>query len=427
MSTGIIDTLESRGFIKQCTDLDALREHCAKGPVSAYIGYDPTASSLHVGNLLTIITMMHLERAGHRPVALIGGGTARVGDPSGKTEMRQLLGQEQIDENKLGFRKQLGRFLSFEADKSTMVDNAEWLTDLNYIDFLRTIGRHFSVNRMLSAEAYRSRMERGLSFIEFNYQILQAYDFLELRRRHGVTLQMGGDDQWGNILAGVDLCRRVDESLVHGLTFPLLTTATGAKMGKTASGAVWLDAERMSPYEFFQYWINVHDDDVKKLFAFYTFLPMEEVNEVSRLNGAELNQAKSMLAWEVTSLVHGKAEADKSLQAAQQAFGARAISSSLLPSSQMPREASSAQAQLPTLKVDEAWLEEGAVSVITLLREAKFSKSNSEARRLISQGGVKWDGQAVDDIAATIAIGSISADGHELRAGKKRVIRVLPS
>lgn len=427
MSTEIIDILESRGFIKQCTDLDALRAHCAEKPVSAYIGYDPTASSLHVGNLLTIITMMHFERAGHRPVALIGGGTARVGDPSGKTEMRQLLGEDQIDANKVGFRQQLGRFLNFDDGSSIMVDNADWLTDLNYIDFLRTIGRHFSVNRMLSAEAYRSRMERGLSFIEFNYQILQAYDFLELRRRHGVSLQMGGDDQWGNILAGVDLCRRVDESLVHGLTFPLLTTATGAKMGKTASGAVWLDAERLSPYEFFQYWINVHDDDVKKLFAFYTFLPMEEVEDVSKLSGAELNQAKSMLAWEVTSLVHGRVEADKALQAAQQAFGARAISQSLLPSSQMPRDAKTSQVVLPTLKVEQAWIEDGAVSLITLLREAKFSKSNSDARRLISQGGVKWDGSAIEDIAATIPMDSISADGHELRAGKKRVIRVLPS
>ena len=427
MSKGIIDTLESRGFIKQCTDLDALREHCDENSVSAYIGYDPTASSLHVGNLLTIITMMHFQRAGHRPVALIGGGTARVGDPSGKTEMRQLLDADQIESNKGGFRRQLSRFLNFDDDKSILVDNDDWLRELNYIDFLRTIGRHFSVNRMLSAEAYRSRMERGLSFIEFNYQILQAYDFLELRRRHGVTLQMGGDDQWGNILAGVDLCRRVDEKLVHGLTFPLLTTATGAKMGKTASGAVWLDPERLSPYEFFQYWINVHDDDVKKLFAFYTFLPMEEVNDVSRLNGAELNQAKSMLAWEVTSLVHGQAEADKALQAAQQAFGARAISSDLLPSSKMPRAATAAKVVLPTLAIESAWAEDGAISLITLLREAKFSKSNSEARRLISQGGVKWDGEAIQDIAATISLDSLSADGHELRAGKKRVIRILPS
>lgn len=425
MSTSIIDTLESRGFIKQCTDLDALRAHVDEQTISAYIGYDPTASSLHVGNLLTIIAMMHLERAGHRPVALIGGGTARVGDPSGKTEMRQLLNASQIKANKEGFRAQLGRFLNFDDGKSLLVDNDDWLSGLNYIDFLRDIGRHFSVNRMLSAEAYRSRMERGLSFIEFNYQILQAYDFQELNRRYGVTVQMGGDDQWGNILAGVDLCRRVNERHVHALTFPLLTTATGAKMGKTASGAVWLDSEKLSPYEFFQYWINVHDDDVKKLFAFYTFLPMSEVEEITKLNGAELNQAKSMLAWEVTALVHGVEQANRSLEAAQQAFGSRDISSHLLPSSKMPRRSLVSEVVLPTLKVPDDWAEEGAVSLITLLREAKFSKSNSEARRLISQGGVKWDGNAIQDIATTIDLTSITDDGHELRAGKKRVVRIL--
>jgi tyrosyl-tRNA synthetase len=312
----VFDSLKERGFVHQTTDETALRERLGAAPLTAYIGYDPTADSLHVGNLVTIMMLAHLQRAGHRPIALVGGGTARIGDPSGRTEMRTMLTPEQIAENLRGIRAQLERFLRFDEGETSaiMVDNADWLLGLNYIDFLRDVGRHFSVNQMIKAKGYADRLDReqGLSFVEFNYQIFQAYDFVELNARYGCELQMGGADQWGNIVAGVDLVRRMRGETAHALTVELLTTSTGDKMGKTAAGAVWLSAEKTPVYDFYQYWRNVDDRDIGRFAAIFTFLPMDEVRELGRLDGksaAEINGAKETLALAVTTLVHGEAAA----------------------------------------------------------------------------------------------------------------------
>ncbi|HMV70529.1 MAG TPA: tyrosine--tRNA ligase, partial [Myxococcota bacterium] len=313
----VLDELAARGFVKQCTDLDALRSHLDAGPVTYYAGFDPTADSLHVGNLLPIMMMAHLQRAGHKPIAVVGGGTGMVGDPSGKTEARRLLDAEAVRYNMERQREQLGRFLDLSDGRGALIDNGEWLLELQLIPFLRDIGACFSVNRMLTAEGYRQRMERGLSFIEFNYQILQAYDFLVLFQRFGCTLQVGGDDQWGNLLAGVDLIRRKAEGHAHALTLPLLTTATGEKMGKTHAGAVWLDAGRFSPFDMYQYWYNLDDRDVGRFLRLYTFLPLDEIGRFDALRGAELREAKRALAWEVTALVHGVEAADAARKGAE--------------------------------------------------------------------------------------------------------------
>lgn len=299
--THVLDVLQERGFLEQTTGEEEVRELLA-APTTCYIGFDPTASSFHVGHLLPIMALAHMQRAGHRPIALVGGGTAMIGDPSGKTEMRKLLTRDEIEENARGLKAQLARFLDFDRG-AMLLNNADWLLGLNYIEFLRDIGVHFSVNRMLAAESYRQRLETGLNFIEFNYMLLQAYDFLHLFQRYGCRLQMGGNDQWGNIVAGVELIRRVEGAAAHGITFPLLTTASGAKMGKTAQGAVWLDPERTSPYDFYQYWINTEDPDVERFLGLFTFLPMEEVRELGRLEGARIREAKEVLAFEVTKLV----------------------------------------------------------------------------------------------------------------------------
>ena len=309
----VYDELVRRGFVQQVSNEPALRAALEKGKITCYIGFDPTAASLHVGNLVQIMVLAHLQRAGHRPIALLGGGTAMIGDPSGKTELRQMLTREQIAANGAQIREQFSRFISFENDKALLANNADWLLDLNYVEFLRDIGRHFSVNRMLATEAYKSRLETGLTFLEFNYQLLQAYDFLMLHRRYGCVLQIGGNDQWGNILPGVDLVRKVENQEAFALTTPLLTTASGQKMGKTAAGAVWLAAERFKPYDFYQYWINVDDRDVIKLLRLYTFLPWDEIAGFEKLQGAELRTAKEVLAFAVTALVHGKAEDRKSV------------------------------------------------------------------------------------------------------------------
>lgn len=418
------DVLKERGFIKQCTDEDAVRELFDKGPVTAYIGYDPTATSLHIGNLFVTMALMHLERLGHRPIVVVGGATAMVGDPSGKTEMRQMMTGETIDDNVSAIKKQLSRFLSFEEGKSVLVNNADWLMDFKYIDFLRDVGRHFSVNRMLAAESYKQRLERGLSFIEFNYQILQAYDFMELRRRHGCVLQMGGDDQWGNILAGVDLTRRIDSELVHGLTFPLLLTSAGEKMGKTAKGALWLEADRVSPYEFYQYWVNVDDADLEKTLGFLTFLPMSEVRSVQTLEGRELNMAKSILAYEVTKLVHGQSEASKAHQAAQGAFGAREIPADLLASSDIARKVEADATQIPTTGLGKSELEQG-VGLLDMMVTTGLAQSKSAARRLIDQGAVR-----INDVKVTTSVYNLSEEDFQdeamtLRSGKKKVHRVV--
>ncbi len=397
------DVLQARGFIKQVTNEDALRKALTDETVTFYVGFDPTADSLHVGHLLPVMAMSWLQRAGHRPIAIVGGGTSMVGDPSGKTEMRQMLTRDAIGANTRAMQAQLSHFLEFGEGKGVMVDNADWLLELKYIDFLREIGRHFSVNKMLSAEAYKMRLEKGLSFIEFNYQLLQAYDFLELHRRYGCTLQMGGDDQWGNILAGTDLVRRIARADVHGLTQPLITTATGAKMGKTAAGAVWLDPNKLAPFDYYQYWINVDDRDVGRFMRLYTYLELDEIERYEALQGADVREAKKRLAWESTKLVHGQAAAE---QAAAGAGGHGQADTSALPVHTV--------SELP---------DEG-IKVYAVLADAGLCKSRGEARRLIKGGGVKLDGQKVADQEAVLTAEQLAGD-VVLRAGKKRFVRVV--
>ena len=399
----VLSVLQARGFIAQSTDEDALRSMLNEGPVTAYVGFDPTASSLHVGSLVPIMAMAWLQRAGHKIIALVGGGTSRVGDPSGKTELRQMLAEEQIATNQTAVGEQLGRFLSLDDGRGVLVNNADWLLGLNYIDFLRDIGRHFSVNRMLAAEAYKQRLERGLSFIEFNYQILQAYDYLKLYQDRGCTLQMGGNDQWGNIVAGVDLVRRVEGQSVHALTFPLLLTATGEKMGKTARGATWLDAERLSPYDYFQYFRNVHDDDVVRLLKLYTFLELEEIAVLEQQAAQDINAVKERLALEATALAHGMSAAQQALEGARAAFGGGGNA-----------------ANVPTL---ETALPK---AVVDLLVESELCTSKSDARRQIKGGAVKVNDTRLADIAAVLDVDACDADGAVmLWRGKKRSVRVV--
>ncbi len=398
----LYDELHGRGFIQQVSDEAALRKILSEEKIACYIGFDPTATSLHVGNLLQIKLLMHLQRAGHRPIALSGSGTTMIGDPSGRTELRQMLTREQIQANSEKIRQQLSRFISFENGLALLEDNAEWLLPLNYIEFLRDIGRHFSVNRMLAAEAYKARLESGLSFIEFNYQLLQAYDYLILYRRHGCRLQMGGNDQWGNILAGVELVRRVEGREVFALTTPLLTTASGQKMGKTAKGALWLDSERVSPYDFYQYWINVDDRDVVKLLYLYTFLPLEEIEPYQKLEGADLRVAKEVLAFEVTSIVHGNAQAEKEQQAAQALFGQAADGS-----------------EENTVKMSAANFKEG-MRVIDLFHAAGLASTKSEARRVIEQGGGYINRRRIESIEERVTLEDFENKHLLLRAGKKR-------
>ena len=388
----VFDTLQARGFVEQVSDEEGLRARL-EAPLTCYVGYDPTASSLHVGNLFTIMALAHLQRHGHRPIAIVGGGTGMIGDPSGKSEMRQLLTPERIEENLQAIKGQIGRVVDFSEDKALIINNAEWLLELNYIAFLREIGRHFSVNRMLAAESYKMRMETGLSFIEFNYQLLQAYDFLHLYRTHGCVLQMGGNDQWGNILAGVDLIRRLEGAESYALTFPLLTTSSGAKMGKTAKGAVWLDAERMSPYDFYQFWINTADADVDRFLNIYTFLPLEQIAELGRLQGAETRKAKQVLAYEVTQLIHGVDAADKARDASRALFGAGAN-----------------DASVPTTQLTVEEIGEG-LDVATLFQKAGLCRSRSEARRLVQQGGAYIDDEKVADLDAVYGARAVGGRG----------------
>jgi tyrosyl-tRNA synthetase len=399
----VLDTLKERGLVQQTTDEASLRE-LLTGRITFYNGFDPTASSLHVGHLVPAMAMCHLQRAGHRPIALVGGGTAMIGDPSGKTEMRRMLSVEDIDRNLQRQKQQLSRYLDFDAGAALMLDNGAWLRDLKYLEFLRDIGRHFSVNRMLSAEAYRQRLERGLSFVEFNYQLLQAYDYLVLYREHGCVLQTGGDDQWGNILAGVDLVRRVEGATVHGLTFALLTTPDGRKMGKTEAGAVWLDAELLSPYDFYQYWVNTDDRLVEKLLAIFTFLPMDEVRQLGALQGAEIREAKHRLAFEATALTHGKEAARNAQEAAGAARSGR--SSELVPSTEVGEE----QLRGP---------------VLDLFVLAGLSSSRGEARRLIQQGGAAVNDRRILDDKETLTPEETAAGEVLLRAGKKKYHRVV--
>lgn len=408
-----LETLKERGFFQQCTDLEGLSARMDAGPITFYVGCDPTGPSLHIGHMVPFFALRHLRNAGHIGIALIGGGTARIGDPSGKTEMRKMISYEQIDSNVEKIKAQLDRFIGFD-DKTAFADNNKnWLADLNYIDFLRDIGSCFSVNKMLSFEAYKQRLEKGLSFIEFNYQLLQSFDFLKLHQRHNCVLQIGGDDQWGNITAGVDLIRRKlggttelnKEHEAFGLTFPLVTRSDGKKMGKTEKGAIFLDPEMTSVYDFFQYWRNVVDADVRKFFLLFTFLPVAEIDSICNGN---INEAKERLAYEVTMLIHGKDEADKALAGAKAAFSGQGDKS-----------------QMPSAEVDKSLVENG-VGVIDFFAAANIGGSKSEIRRLIQQGGAAVNGNVVADVKQVITLNDADETGEFiLRVGKKKFVRVV--
>ncbi|MBL8966991.1 MAG: tyrosine--tRNA ligase [Spirochaetaceae bacterium] len=405
-----LEALKERGFLQQCTDLEGLSKLMDEGPVTFYEGCDPTGPSLHIGHMVPYFAMRHMHAAGHRAIVLMGGGTARIGDPSGKTTMRQIISYEEIDANTKRFLAQIDNFLRLDGKTMFSDNNKNWLADLNYIDFLRDIGRHFSVNRMLSFEAYRQRMETGLSFIEFNYQLLQSYDFLQLYKRHGCRLQIGGDDQWGNIVAGIELIRRVEGAECFGLTFPLVMTSDGKKMGKTEKGAIFLDPAMTSPYEFFQYWRNVTDADVERFLLMFTFLPPAECRELGRAKDAGINQAKERLAWEVTALIHGKDEADKALAAAKAAFGGAAAGD---------------VSQIPSKILARAELGKG-MGVLDLFVYSGLVPSKSEARRLVQQGGAVVNDRKIEDEKTVVDTGWLDAEGAlMLRAGKKRVFRIL--
>jgi tyrosyl-tRNA synthetase len=408
----VLETLRERGFVQQCTEDEALKKQLAEAKVAFYAGFDPTADSLHAGSLVPIMAMAHLQRAGHTPIAVIGGGTAMVGDPSGKTEMRRLLSREDIARNSQGILQQLQRYLDLREGHGLFVNNADWLLGLHYIDFLRDIGTHFRVNEMIRAEAYRLRLEReeGLSFLEFNYQLLQAYDFLLLCQRHNCLLQIGGDDQWSNILAGIDLVRKLERKTAYGLTFPLLTTARGEKMGKTAAGAVWLDAARTSPYEYYQYWINVDDRDVQRFLAFFTFLPMDDVRRLGSKQGAALNEAKETLAFEATQLCHGATAAEEARQTSRAAFGPQGGDVSAMPTSTVAR--------------DE--LGRG-LPLVDLLHRTGLAESRNAGRRLIQQGGAYLNGKPVTDVNAIVGEADLESGALLLRAGKKKFHRVVAS
>ena len=423
----VLDVLEERGFVEQKTHEEELRELFESGSVTGYIGFDPTASSLHIGSLVPIMSLAHMQRCGHRPIALVGGGTGLVGDPSGKTEMRKILTLEKVEENVAALKKQLSRFLDFADDKALMLNNADWLVHLNYISLLRDIGRHFSVNRMIKTESCRMRLEseEGLSFIEFNYMVLQAYDFLELFSNHDCKLQMGGSDQWGNIVAGMDLIRKVKRGSGYGITFPLITTSSGEKMGKTAGGAVWLDAERTSPYEYYQYWVNVDDKDVARFLALYTFLPMQEIRMIETLKDSELNVAKSILAYETTLLVHGSVEAEKAFQASLTMFGSRKIPSQILPSSKIPRDGRGvSEESVPTSTIELQALKEG-LPAFKLFQKAGLASSGGAARRLIEQGGAYVNGSRVVSFDQMITDKDLNPHELLLRSGKKRFHKLV--
>ncbi|MDH4204150.1 MAG: tyrosine--tRNA ligase [Desulfobacteraceae bacterium] len=438
----LLEVLRERGFIEQITHEKELKDYLEAGKATCYIGFDPTASSLHVGSLVPIMSLAHMQRHGHRPIALVGGGTGLVGDPSGKTEMRKLLTAEMVDKNSIGIKKQLSRFLDFKEDKALMVNNADWLTKLEYIPFLRDIGRHFSVNRMIKAESYKIRLEseEGLNFIEFNYMLLQAYDFLELFDHYDCRLQMGGSDQWGNIVAGIELVRKVRQETVFGITFPLITTSGGAKMGKTAEGAVWLDSDRTSPYDYYQYWINTDDRDVTRFMALFTFLPMAEITKLGKLSGADLNSAKVVLAFEATRIAHGKQEALKAYYAAERMFGVRVVPEEIVPSSSVPRNGSESdniskvsgvtltdakvEAQeevdaIPHSHMEEHQLKDG-IPAFKLYQQVGLASSGSAARRLIEQGGAYVNGQRIESCDYLLTKNDIVDLEILLRAGKKR-------
>lgn len=423
----VLDILKERGFVENTTHDEELTDHFDAGNVSCYIGFDPTAPSLHVGHLLPVMALAQMQQKGHRPIALVGGGTGLVGDPSGKTEMRQLMTVETAEQNAAGIKRQLSRFIDFSSGNAKLANNADWLVGLEYIPFLRDIGRHFSVNRMIKAESYRARLEseEGLNFIEFNYMLLQAYDFLKLFDDFGCRVQMGGNDQWGNIVAGIELIRRIRQEEAYGITFPLITTSSGAKMGKTAKGAIWLDAERTSPYEYYQYWVNTDDRDVKRFLSLFTFLPIEEIQAVERLKDAELNSAKAVLAYEATRLCHGRQEAEKAFNAAAAVFGAKAVPEAILPSSSIPRgkEQKGVDSSVPSSVIMDSDLAEG-IPAFKLYQQVGLAQSASAARRLIEQGGAYINGQRVDSTDYLVTLNDAASDEIMLRAGKKKYHKI---
>lgn len=400
-SQNVYDILKERGFIEQSTNEEEVRKILGEESVTFYIGFDPTADSLTAGHFLTVMAMSHLQKAGHRPIALVGGGTGMVGDPSHRTDMRQMMTIDTIEHNVNCFKQQLSRFIEFGEDKAIIINNADWLRSLKYIDFIRDVGVHFSVNRMLTAECFKSRMEKGLSFFEFNYMLMQSYDFLELNRRYGCKLQLGGSDQWSNIIGGVELIRRMDQKDAYGLTFKLLTTSEGIKMGKTQKGAVWLDPKKTTPYEFYQYWRNVADSDVEKCLSLLTFLPMDEIKKLVSLEGSEINKAKEILAYEVTNIVHGEEEAKKAMEASKALFAGGASGGSI-----------------PTTNMDKDTFENG-INILDALVTLKLAPSKSEARRLVTQGGIKVNDVKIDSIEHKITLNDFTENKLLIQKGKK--------
>ena len=403
----VYDELVARGLIAQVTDEKEIKEMINEGKAVFYIGFDPTADSLHVGHFMALCLMKRLQMAGNKPIALIGGGTAMIGDPSGRTDMRQMMTKETIAHNVDCFKKQMSRFIDFSDDKALLVNNAEWLLDLNYVEVLREVGAHFSVNRMLTAECYKQRMEKGLSFLEFNYMIMQSYDFYALFQKYGCNMQFGGDDQWSNMLGGTELIRRKLGKNAYAMTINLLLNSEGKKMGKTQSGAVWLDPNKTSPFDFYQYWRNVGDGDVLKCLRMLTFLPLEQIEEMDAWEGSKLNEAKEILAFELTKLVHGEEEAVKAQG------GARALFSS------------GNAAQMPETKLVDEDFEDGKIGILKLMVKAGLATSNGEARRNVEQGGVTIDGEKVTDVRMTLTKEQISAEGIVVKRGKKKFMKVL--
>ena len=402
----IYDELVARGLIAQVTDEKEIRDLVNNGKATFYIGFDPTADSLHVGHFMALCLMKRLQQAGNKPIALIGGGTAMIGDPSGRTDMRQMMTRETIQHNCDCFKKQMSRFIDFSEDKALMVNNADWLLDLNYVDVLREVGAHFSVNRMLTAECYKQRMERGLSFLEFNYMIMQSYDFYALYQKYGCNMQFGGDDQWSNMLGGTELIRRKLGKDAYAMTITLLLNSEGKKMGKTQSGAVWLDPNKTSPFDFYQYWRNVADADVLKCLRMLTFLPLEQIDEMDKWEGSQLNRAKEILAYELTALVHGEEEAKKAQE------GARALFSS-----------GSAE-HMPTAELAAEDFMDGAIDIVSLLHRSGLAASRSEGRRAVEQGGVAVDGEKITDPKAVIAQEKFDGEGVVVKKGKKNFRKV---
>ncbi len=403
----VFDELKARGLLAQLTDEEEIKELVNNGKAVFYIGFDPTADSLHVGHFMALCLMKRLQMAGNRPIALIGGGTAMIGDPSGRTDLRSMMTTEMIDHNCECFKKQMSKFIEFGEGKAMMVNNADWLRDLNYIEFIRDIGAHFSVNRMLTAECYKQRMEKGLSFLEFNYMIMQSYDFLCLYQKYGCNMQFGGDDQWSNMLGGTELIRRKLGKDAYAMTITLLLNSEGKKMGKTQKGAVWLDPEKTSPYEFYQYWRNVGDADVLKCIRMLTFLPLEQIDEMDAWEGSQLNQAKEILAYELTKMIHGEEEAVKAQESARALF------------------AGGNAAEMPTCELAESDFVDGRIDILGVLAASGLTASRSEARRAVEQGGVTVDGEKVSDIKTTYAPEQFAGDGIVVKRGKKNFKRIV--